>query len=117
MSGLTLSRSGDGVEAGLLFELIQKVAEKVSPFFGQGAPCFRLHCALQSEEFGEEMIDAVVGVIGRAGLAEGIVGVHERGAHVAAEHETTAQADGAEGIDTIGVLEDLCFEGSWGDLR
>jgi hypothetical protein len=36
---------------------------------------------------------------------------------VAAEHETTAQADGAEGIDTIGVLEDLCFESSWGDLR
>jgi len=98
------------------FELGEEGGEKLGSFFGEGFSGLGLHGVLEGEEFGEEMIDAEVGVVVWAGLAEGVGGVVKLGAHVAAEHETAAEADGAEGIDAVGILQDLGLDGAWGDV-
>ena len=62
------------------------------------------------------MIDAKVGVIGLSVLAEGVVWIVEKRAHMAAEHEAAAEPDGTESINTVGILEDFRFDGLGSDI-
>ena len=89
--------------------------QKVGAFAGQMTAGFGLHRVREGEEFGVEMVDAVLGVFWSASFAEGVVGMVESGAEVPAKHEAAAQAHRAECIESVGVLEDFRLPGFAGN--
>ena len=64
--------------------------QKVGAFAGQMTAGFGLHRVREVEEFGVEMVDAVLGVFRSASFAEGVVGMVESGAEVPAKHKAAA---------------------------
>jgi hypothetical protein len=95
-----------------LLKLIEKLLQEARSFGGKSLSRFGLHGVLEAKKLCKKVIDAEAGIVGSAVFAEGIDGVVELGPHVTAKHEAATKADCSEGLDSVGVLENFCLDGT-----
>lgn len=90
-------------------QLIEEMPEKFCPAMSFLASGSRLHGSFESEQFAEDVVESVKGIVWCAEIAEGIFWLIERPSQLAAKHQRPRQADSAQGVQPVGILQDLGF--------
>lgn len=90
--------------------LFQQIVDKASHAFGAQLghvpPGGSLEAVLQFEQLGFEVIQAETFVVVLTMFGTRVGGIIQRAAHAAADIEAARHADQANGVETIGVLQD-----------
>ena len=77
---------------------------------------FGLHAGGELQQFAGDVVERVALVVQRALAGERVALVRQRPAQGASDVEHAGQADGAEGVQPVGVLHDLGFQRLWRNL-
>lgn len=94
----------------LFQQSVDKAPHPFGALLGHLSPGGGLEAVLQLEELGFEVIQAETLVVVLTMLGPRIRSVIQRAAHAAADIEAAGYANQANGVETIGVLQDLRFQ-------
>lgn len=91
----------------LFQQIVDKAPHAFGALLGHVPPGGGLEAVLQFEQLGFEVIQAETLVVILTMFGPRVGGVVQRAAHAAADIEAARHADQADGVEAIGILQDL----------
>ena len=103
-------------DADFFLEQLHEIFQTFMSDAGQALTGEGLEAVCQVQQLGLEMIEAKALVIVFPRFRFRVLWVIQRAAHATGDVKSARNAEHAKGIETVGVLHDFRFEGTWGCL-